>query len=311
MRNKTLQSFIATGRFTLPAVILIAICCWTAMGIGTGTPATRLLPSFALCGLMGYLLVETNNNFALIRVRASGQTALYLLLAATYPALYSLYNGQAASVCFLLAVMFLFRSYRGEHTSACLFHVFAFASISSLFIPQLTLFVPVLWIGAYNFHSLNVRSFIASLIGWALPYWFLLGYAYASDRMELFLTPFKTLTDFTPIGFLSDISQIATFAYVSILFAVGAIHAIVSGNEDKLSTRSYLRFLVLLGVCCGALIGLQPALYNQLLPLLWICASIVGGRLFILSRGRIANIFFVCSVIGAFLLFAFNLWTLL
>ena len=67
MRNKTLQSFIATGRFTLPAVILIAICCWTAMGIGTGTPATRLLPSFALCGLMGYLLVETNNNFALMR----------------------------------------------------------------------------------------------------------------------------------------------------------------------------------------------------------------------------------------------------
>lgn len=311
MRNKTLQSRITSGRFTLPAAIFIALCCWSATGIGTGIPATQLWPSFALGALVGYLLVETNNAFALIRVRASAQTALYCLLASTCPALYVLYSGQAASACFALTLIFLFRSYRDENTPACLFHAFAFAGAGSLFVPQLTLLAPILWIGAYHFRSLNTKSWIASLLGWTLPYWLLLGYAYVADRMDLFLVPFKSLTTFTPFGFLTDISQIATLAYTCLLFGVGAIHAVVSGDEDKLSTRNYLRFLVWLGVCCIALIGLQPALYNQLLPLLWICASILGGRFFVLTHGRLSNVFFACSVTGAFLLFAFNLWTLL
>ncbi len=311
MRNKTLQSLIATGRFTLPVVILISIGCWTAVGIGTGVPALRLLPSFALCGLVGYLLVETNNTFALIRVRASAQTTLYLLLAAVSPALYSLYSGQAASACFLLAVIFLFRSYRGEHTSAHLFHAFAFVGIGSLFVPQLILFVPILWIGAYNLQALNGKSFVASFMGWALPYWFLLGYAYTSGKMDLFFSPFQELADFSPLGLLSDVSQIVTLAYLFILFVVGAWHAIALGDEDKLSTRSYLRFFVLLGVCCIVLIGLQPVLYTCLLPLLWVCTSILGGRLFVLSHGRASNIFFTCSMVATVLLFAFNLWTLL
>ncbi len=311
MRSKNLQSLIATGRFTLPAAILISVCCWAVTGILMGMPLARLLPGFALCGLVGYLLVEMNNAFALIRVRASAQTALYSLLVSICPALYGCYSGQAASACFLLALIFLFRSYQGENAPPYLFHTFAFMGTGSLFVPQLTYLIPVMWIGAYNFRSLNIKSWVASIIGWALPYWLLFGYAYLTDRLDLFFAPFVALTHFTPVALLSDASQIATLSYVFLLFGVGAIHAVALGGEDKLSTRSYLHFLVLLGVCCFVFIGLQPALYNHLLPLLWICVSILGGRLFILTHGRIANLFFVCAVIGFFLLFAFNLWTLL
>lgn len=311
MGNNTLQSFVTTGRFTLPVIILVSICCWMAVGIGTGIPAIRLLPGFALCGLVGYLLVEVNNAFALIRVRASAQTALYLLLATLSPELYSHYSGQAASACFLFAVMSLFRSYRSEHTSACLFHAFACVGTGSLFVPQLTLLAPILWIGAYSFRSLNTKSFVASFIGWALPYWFLLGYAYAADQMDLFFRPFRELADFSPLGLLTDISRIVTLTYLIVLFGVGAFHAIVLGDEDKLSTRNYLRFLVLLGVCVVVLIGFQPVLYDSLLPLLWVCTSILGGRLFLLSGSRASNLFFSGCLFAAVLLFAFNLWTLL
>ena len=292
-------------------IILISIGCWAVTYVLSGASVWQLLPGFALGGLIGYLLVEMNNAFALIRVRASAQTSLYFLLVSICPALYSLYRGQVAAACLLLTLIFLFRSYRGERTSACLFHAFVFAGVSSLFVPQLMLLIPFLWIGAYNLRSLNAKSWVASILGWMLPYWFLLSYAYLTNRMELFFSPFKRLASFSQIGGWENASQWVTLAYVGMLFIAGAVHAVALGDEDKLSTRSYLRFLVLLGVCGVVLIVLQPALYKQLLPLLWICASIVGGRLFILSRGRIANIFFVCSVIGAFLLFAFNLWTLL
>lgn len=311
MRSKNLQSLIATGRFTLPAAILISVCCWTTTFVLSGVPVLRLLPGFVLCGLVGYLLVEMNNAFALIRIRASAQTSLYVLLVSVCPALYSLYSGQGAAACFLLALIFLFRSYRGENTSACLFHAFVFAGTGSLFVPQLMLLMPFLWIGAYNFRSLNAKSWIASIWGWVFPYWFLFSYAYLTNQMELFFNPFKRLAGFSRIGGWDDVSQLVTFAYVVILFVAGAVHAVALGDEDKLSTRSYLSSLVLVGGCSVVLIGLQPALYAQVLPLLWVCTSILGGRLFILARGRLSNIFFVYSVIGAFLLFAFNLWTLL
>ena len=311
MRNKNLQGLIATGRFTLPAAILISIGCWAVTYVLSGASVWQLLPGFALGGLIGYLLVEMNNAFALIRVRASAQTSLYFLLVSICPALYSLYRGQVAAACLLLTLIFLFRSYRGERTSACLFHAFVFAGVSSLFVPQLMLLIPFLWIGAYNLRSLNTKSWVASLLGWMLPYWFLLSYAYLTNRMELFFSPFKRLASFSQIGGWENASQWVTLAYVGMLFIAGAVHAVALGDEDKLSTRSYLRFLVLLGVCGVVLIVLQPALYSQVLPLLWVCTSILGGRLFILARGRLSNIFFVCTVIGAFLLFAFNLWTLL
>ena len=311
MRNKNLQGLIATGRFTLPAAILISIGCWAVTYVLSGASVWQLLPGFALGGLIGYLLVEMNNAFALIRVRASAQTSLYFLLVSICPALYSLYQGQVAAACLLLTLIFLFRSYRGERTSACLFYAFVFAGVSSLFVPQLMLLIPFLWIGAYNLRSLNAKSWVASLLGWMLPYWFLLSYAYLTNRMELFFSPFKRLASFSQIGGWEDASQWVTLAYVGMLFIAGAVHAVALGDEDKLSTRSYLRFLVLLGVCGVVLIVLQPALYSQVLPLLWVCTSILGGRLFILARGRLSNIFFVCTVIGAFLLFAFNLWTLL
>lgn len=311
MRNKNLQGLIATGRFTLPAAILISIGCWAVTYVLSGASVWQLLPGFALGGLIGYLLVEMNNAFALIRVRASAQTSLYFLLVSICPALYSLYRGQVAAACLLLTLIFLFRSYRGERTSACLFHAFVFAGVSSLFVPQLMLLIPFLWIGAYNLRSLNAKSWVASILGWMLPYWFLLSYAYLTNRMELFFSPFKRLASFSQIGGWENASQWVTLAYVGMLFIAGAVHAVALGDEDKLSTRSYLRFLVLLGVCGVVLIVLQPALYSQVLPLLWVCTSILGGRLFILARGRLSNIFFVCTVIGAFLLFAFNLWTLL
>lgn len=311
MRNKNLQSLIATGRFTLPVAILVSIGCWAVTCVLSGVSVLQLLPGFALGGLIGYLLVETNNAFALIRVRASAQTSLYFLLVSICPALYSLYQGQVAAACFLLTLIFLFRSYRVESTSACLFHAFVFAGVSSLFVPQLMLLMPFLWIGAYNFRSLNAKSWMASILGWMLPYWFLFSYAYLTDQMELFFSPFKRLASFSQIGGWEDASQWVTLAYVAILFMAGAVHAVALGDEDKLSTRSYLRFLVLLGACGVVLILLQPVLCNQVLPLLWVCTSILGGRLFILARGRFSNVFFVCSVIGALLLFAFNLWTLL
>ena len=102
MRNKRLQSQVTAGRWTLPAVIFICALCWVLTyflfpdSIASTTPkesssflqSTRdlLLPgwaerivSFLIYAIIGYFLIELNNQFSIIRMRASMQTAIYFL----------------------------------------------------------------------------------------------------------------------------------------------------------------------------------------------------------------------------------------
>lgn len=329
-RTKRLQTRITAGRLTLPAAILISVTCWILATIllpgtevqKTGYPlwetfsgfcvpgwSCRFL-SFILYGIIGYFLIELNNAFGLIRMRASVQTAVYFLLISVCPSIHILYAGDLAAAAFLVALFFLFKSYQQVAPAGYLFHTFVFIGVGSLLFPQLMFFIPVFWIGAYNFQSLNPKSFFASLTGWSVPYWFLLGYAYISGQMDIFYQPFRELVTFTPIRLYLQPWEMATIGYLFVLFLVSSIHCLATGYEDKIRTRSYLNFLIFLNFCFFAYIGLQPALSVHLLSLLLIGVSILAGHLFVLTNSRSSNLFFICTIAGLFLLFGFNIWTL-
>lgn len=331
MRTKRLQSRITAGRLTLPLAIMISVACWVLTAVllpelkvqqdnyplwqsfsSVCIPfwANRLI-SFILYSIIGYFLIELNNTFSIIRMRASVQTSVYFLLIAVCPSLHVLYAGDLAAAAFLIALFFLFKSYQQIRPAVDLFHAFIFIGIGSLLFPQLTLFIPLFWIGAYNFQSLQLKSFFGSLIGWSLPYWCLLGYAYYYGQMDSFYQPFRELATFMPIRFDFEVWEMATIGYMLVLFMVSSGHCLVAGYEDKIRTRSYLHFLIFLNFCIFVYIGLQPALSVHLLSLLLIGVSILAGHLFALTNSRTANIFFIGALTGLFLLFGFNIWMLL
>ena len=330
-RTKRFQNQIAAGRLTLLIAILISVACWTLTAVllpdlkaqqdnyplwksisdfCIPTWASRFC-SFIFYSIVGYFLIELNNSFALIRMRASVQTAIYFLLISVCPSIHLLYAGDLAAVAFLIAIFFLFKSYQQTRPSGCLFHTFVFLGIGSILFPQLMFFVPIFWIGAYNFQSLHPKSFFASLIGWSLPYWFLLGHAFYYGQIELFYQPFQELVTFTPIHFSYQPWEMATIGYLLVLFIASSGHCLAAGYEDKIRTRSYLHFLIFLNFCIFVYIGLQPELGVHLLPILLIGVSILAGHLFVLTNSRTSNLFFICALVGLFLLFGFNIWTLL
>lgn len=63
--------------------------------------ANRIV-SFLLFAGIGYFLIELNNTFAIIRMRASVQTSLYFLLITACPGMHLLYAGDVAAVTFLI-----------------------------------------------------------------------------------------------------------------------------------------------------------------------------------------------------------------
>ena len=142
MRNKRLQSQITAGRWTLPAVIFICTLSWVLTffllpdltpslgkeGGSTIWQSTRslLLPSWAdrivsylVYAIIGYFLIEINNRFTIIRMRASVQTTIYFLLVTICPEMHLLYAGDIAALAFLISLYFLFNSY--QQSQAVLF----------------------------------------------------------------------------------------------------------------------------------------------------------------------------------------------
>lgn len=331
LRTKRFQNRITTGRFTLPTAILITTLCWLLTSLlQSASPAIQspyaleqvigmhinLAPwvdslcSFILYGFIGYLLVELNNTFAIIRIRASVQTAIYFLLIAICPPLHTLSAGLIASLAFLLSVMFLFRSYQRSEAMNDLFHTFLFLGIGSLFLPHLILFAPLFWIGAYNFQSLQPRSFFASLVGISVPYWFLFGHCYFYQQMERFYLPFQALCTFDTIGLHFGTCEWLTIGYLFLLYVVSAIHCMVAGYEDKIRTRSYLSFLILLSFCLFLYILLQSSAALHFMPLLIIGISILAAHFFVLTNSRGTNLFFITSLLTLGMILTYNLWTL-
>lgn len=333
MRQNRFQNRITAGRLTLPVSILLSLVCWTVAALLLPSPTAAkpaeeyslwqmlgfpglsdgisLAAGYLLYSLAAWLLILLNNTYAIIRMRASVQTVVYILLVAVCSTLHPWHAGNVAALALVLALFFLFGSYQHSQPAANVFHAFVFLGAGSMALPQLTFLVPVFWIGAYNFKALQPKSFVASLLGWSLPYWFLLGHAYFYGEMKLFYQPFRELVRFTPVAQGWLLYEIAPLAYLLVLLMVSAAHCLVAGYEDKIRTRSYLHFLIFLSFCLLVFTVLQPPLAVHLLPLLLVPGCILVGHLFVLTSSRASNVFFIAALAGLFLLFGFNLWMLL
>lgn len=268
--------------------------------------------SFILHLILGYFLITLNNTFGIIRVRASIQTCVYLMLVAACPAIHFLCPGNAAAVAMLLSIFFLFASYQHPNGAFALFDSFTLLGIGSLAFPQLVYFVPILWIGAFMFQSLTIKSFFASILGWSLPYWFFFGYAFFTNQIELFYRPFLEIVNFhTPQLGLLQSWEIATLSFCLILYIVSVIYVFTTSYSDKIRTRMYLRFLILICLCLFAFILLQPAHCIDLISLLFVFVSILIGHMFALSNTKASNLFFIGAVVGLIGLLYYNIWMLL
>ena len=87
--------------------------------------AERLV-SYLIYAVIGYSLIELNNRFGIIRMRASMQTAIYFLLVTICPEMHLLYAGDIAALAFLFSIYFLFKSYQQPQAAGYLFYSFLF-----------------------------------------------------------------------------------------------------------------------------------------------------------------------------------------
>ncbi|MDL2212775.1 hypothetical protein LJC72_04140 [Bacteroides sp. OttesenSCG-928-D19] len=314
---KYLQQIITTGRLTLPIVVLLTALCWVGVYFVTPEPEAlagwsgRLL-SFASYLLIGYILIRLNNTYALIRRRASVQSSFFLLFVTACPLLHAFYPANVATIMVLFAAFNLLKCYQSHRPMGNVLNTFMFLGVSSLIVPQFALFVPVFLVGVLIISTLNFKTFIAAILGWVIPYWFLFSYAYFTENMELFYRPFTAMATFQPLSLDNlDVAGLINIAYLFVVFLVSAFYFIINQSKEKISTRLYLSFISLLTFSIFLYILLQPAYALSMQLLLTTGVSVLAAHFFVLTNSRASNLFFICTLLGLLLLFGYNVWMLL
>ena len=295
---------MATGRFTLPVVILICLLLW-----GSTFQEWNELISLGVTIIIGYVFIETNTTFNLIRTRTSMPVCLYWLIATALFFLHPFEWTNLVPLVFILATYQLFHSYESVSSSPFIFHSFLFIGLGSIAFPQLLYMVPMLWGSMIPFRAISIKSFLASIIGLMTPYWFIFGYALYFNEMHILLTPLREAAHLYPIDYSHlTLPEIASWGFITLLLIISGFHYWQISYMDKTRTRIYHSYLAIAGFWATLLSILQPVHWCEWLSIQLICTAFLCGHLFSLTRNRFSGIFFIVTFVLYILLMSFNLW---
>lgn len=299
-----LQIQVATGRFTLPVAMFVCLLLWLV----SGSQWTDLA-SLAIVALTGYVMIETNTAFTLIRTHTSLPVCIYGMLITSLCFLHPFRWENVFPLAFMLVVTQLFQSYESPRPATSVYNSFLILSTCSLFFPFAVWFLPLFIGSLIPFRALKIKSLCACILGLITPYWFLFGYAFCYEKMHLFITPLKEMMTFTSISYARlSVVEVVSWLVITLFLLVIGLHYLYVAYTDRTRTRIYHFFLMYAGLWTTLTSLLMPQYLDALLPVQCLCVAFLGGRLFTLTRNRFSGIFFVVTFVTLILLTAYNVW---
>lgn len=316
-------------------LIVICLVCWLSgyyvspddpvLGGSEGTPVwnwlSRFLPgrlftyitSFLLMIGGGYLLYRFNYALGLIREKTFLPFLFFVLLSSTNPDFLSLRVTSIVFFCMLLAIYQLFTSYHNPSSTMNAFKATLLIAVSSLLWTPVLWFLPLCWIGMYNFRCLTSKTFMASVLGGVVVYWFVLGWTVWEMDFSVFTIPFDWLfsfgfTHFNPEERWTDW---VSLIYTVILAVIAFFNIRTHEHEDSLRSRQFLSFLMLFFIWALILAGICENYAEEFIHLASMPVTILYAHFFTSRRNRYTFWLFLFTILFyPFLLFV-QLWNIL
>jgi len=175
-----------------------------------------------------------------------------------------------AATLFILAVNLMFESYKKEELSYKYFESALLISFASLFYAPAALFMVIVWIGLSILKTPEWRDWFFTIIGFILPYLFILTILYVTDTdipgyFSNFIVNFKITRGFDYIGSIEIIYF--SFLILLILFASGNMIGVYRGL--KIYARIYYRVFFWIFIFT---MGIFFVLYNRSFELIYFSA---------------------------------------
>ena len=265
------------------------------------------------CFILSVLLVmRINSKNLLIRIYSRSVSVAFIFLSCAAVFLFPSLAGGIVQLCCIAALMLLFDSYQDQTAVGSVYYAFLLLGIGSMFDAHVIFYLPLLWfMMKIIVYSLSWRTFFASLLGLATPYWFMCGWLlWQKDGDFQAIANLFAVQDILqfPFDFGSvTLPYLLLMAFTTLLMTIGSMHFIHSSFRDKIRVRQIYYGFITLGIFSLALWVLQP--HNELaIRMLILTTSPLVGHYWALTNSRFSNI--VCIILAAVLVVitAINLW---
>ena len=319
---KQLQNRIAESGLTLPVAAFTGVVVWLLSGLLSHSLWIQL----GCFALTVYLLVELSNQNALLRVRSRMVSASFIVLTCTACFLLPSLDAGVMQLAFVLAMLMLLQTYQDPTAAGLTFYGFLALGVGSLFFVQTFFYVPLLWLlMATQLQSLSLRTWLASLIGLATPYWLsLLWLVYQQDFQPLLdhftglaeapsnlpqlgeagLTAFPGAAASPNWGRLEGA---ATWLFTLVLTIGGIVHFWQRSFEDKIRIRLLYGGFATLAVVSLLLAALFYQHFDVYMRLSFVFASPLIAHAVTFTHSRLSNILFFVVLALAFAITVMNL----
>jgi hypothetical protein len=325
-RKKTLSDWP-----TLLATFSICLLCWivgfiSLLGFPLTTDDSALpfldqlfqwldnrilvyLIGFLFMILIAFIIQRISDIEMLIRERTRIVFLLFVLLISTDVNLLPFKEVTIVLLCLVFMINELFKAYQAPEATGKMFNTGVLIGISGLFMPQALWFTPLLWIGMYHFLSLSYRSFVASLIGVLIIYWFVLAWCVWTHDFSIFASLYASLTDF---DFMSAFLSFRHFQIGLIGVVLLMILAFVSIQKDAINNRVRVRqmlsFLLIMSVWSLVLICLYGSDAHSFLAVFYIPVSVLIAYFFENMRSRFRFLLYYFILALSAVSFILKIW---
>ena len=305
---KRIQNKTAESRRTLPTAMLYGTAIWVLAGLFK----EQWWLQFACFILSVLLVMRINSKNLLIRIYSRSVSVAFIFLSCAAVFLFPSLAGGIVQLCCIAALMLLFDSYQDQTAVGSVYYAFLFLGLGSMFDAHVIFYLPLLWfMMKIIVYSLSWRTFFASLLGLATPYWFMSGWLlWQKDGDFQAIVNLFAVQDILqfPFDFGSvTLACLLLMAFTTLLMVIGSMHFIHSSFRDKIRVRQIYYGFITLGIFSLALWVLQP--HNELaIRMLILTTSPLIGHYWALTNSRLSNI--ICIILSGTLvvLTALNLW---
>ena len=309
LKNR-IQYNVASSEFTLPLCVIMAAAMWW---LPQQMFSVRCLLGLILCLLTTFVVMETNAQQHIIRIRTRMMSCVWLVMAASLSFMHPLGEPIVAAAFLCVSYLLLFRSYQRHRPQAIVFHAFLMLGIGSFCAPvMLAMAIPYFLYLAIFLRSLTRRAFWAGILGIIVPYWCYAVWCFVTGNLQSFLDrltemvqyEIPTLEAIISMPFVWQVSA----AVIILLSIVSIIHYLRTNYDDNIRVRMILYIYLSQTILLIAFLLLQPAHYQTTMALLVASASPLIAHYFSLTGSWFSTFFFFLSLVLIAGVATLNLW---
>ncbi|MDR2843642.1 MAG: hypothetical protein LBV57_03225 [Candidatus Symbiothrix sp.] len=191
---------------------------------------------------IAFLLVFLNQTFGMIRGRTALPAIFFLLLTGTNPLYFNDLTGSISALVIIVCLFWLLGCYQNPNSQLAAFNIALLLTLGSFYWPPLIVFFPLVWFGMFRFRSLNIKSFVAFLLGFLLVFLFLITWSiYSKDNISLFLDELFQYDALRYVQYFPfELRESIVIGFLLLLFVLSGFKIFMADISEKVKSITIL-----------------------------------------------------------------------